>query len=257
MGAWSVPVGSLRIKKDRKMEIRFTHRDLLIFEVIDELGFATIEILQNACNRLLDNDTSTKKALQQRLSILKKQGFIKTMVIPDGTIYQIGFQREHGPYNVKFWQLEHEVFLADLYLIARFARYKVTSSRLCDVQKIENTKSKSVIKIPDLLLKYEDNLSIFFEYERTAKSKIRAEQFINSYLGEEMKDVPVVIFADTLAVYNLYKPIIIKLIKDIKSFSATDSTLEKDILILSNNRLKFIYSDRDAFIKNFVDLIKF
>lgn len=237
------------------MEIRFTHRDLLIFEVIDELGFATIEILKAACNRLLVDDDSSTKAIQQRLSILKKQNFIKTMHVPDGTIYQLAFSREHGNYDVPFWQLKHESFLADLYILARSLNYKVTSSRLCQIQKVENLKSKSVLKIPDLLLKIDEKPAIFFEYERTDKSKTRAEQFIKSYQTDAMELVKVLIYTDSLAVYNVYKPILSKLIKNLKTFTATDE--KKEIVILTDNRIKFIYCDKSIFMKNLKTLIIF
>lgn len=239
------------------MEIRFTYRDLLIFEVIDELGFATIDLLKTACNRLLVDDDSSTKALQQRLSILKKQNFIKTMHVPDGTIYQLNFQREHGNYDVPFWQLHHESFLAELYILARALKYKVTSSRLCQIQKIENLKSKSVIKIPDLLLKIDEKPAIFFEYERTDKSKTRAEQFIKSYQTDDMQAVKVLIYTDSLAVCNIYKPILSKLINNLKTYNAKDEILEKDILILTDNRIKFVYCDKEVFKKNIETLIKF
>lgn len=226
-----------------------------MFEVIDELGFATIDILQTACNRLLENDTSTKNAIGQRLSVLKKQNFIKTMHVPDGTIYQLAFQREHGNFDVPFWQLKHESFLADLYILARSLNYKVTSSRLCQIQKVENLKSKSVVKIPDLLIKSDEKPAIFFEYERTDKSKTRAEHFIKTYQSDEMSSVRVLIYTDSLAVYNIYKPILSKLIKNLKTFTATDE--KKEIVILTDNRIKFIYCDKSIFMKNLKSLIIF
>jgi hypothetical protein len=224
-----------------------------MFEIIDEIGFATIDILKIACNSLLVDDTSTEKALQQRLSILKKQNYIKTMHIPDATIYQLAFNREHGTFDVPFWQLQHETFLAELYILARSFNYKVTSSRLCQIQKIENIKSKSVVKIPDVLFKIDDNPAVFFEYERTAKSKTRAEQFIKSYQTDEMKSVKVLIYTDSLAVYNVYTSILSKLIKNLKS----SHDKELDIYKHHDERIKFIYCDKDVFKKKIQEFVKF